>query len=523
MKSASPKARTSRAWLWLAALLPAACLPTSHPLHKPQPDAPASRAAAATPAPTAPAPRGTPAVTGDPPPLAREFRAAWVATVDNIDWPSRKGLPTDQARAELDAIVERAAQLGLNALVFQVRPAGDAFYESSLEPWSEWLTGAQGKAPNPMWDPLTHVIERCHERGLQLHAWFNPYRAAHPAGKSKTASNHVLSREPGACVQYGAYRWMDPGNARAADWSLQVLLDVVRRYDVDGVHIDDYFYPYPEGKKDFPDDDSFARYRRAGGKLDRGDWRRANIDRFVEQMYVQVHRTKPWVQVGISPFGIARPGVPKGIQAGIDQYAQLYADVPKWLQQGWLDYLSPQLYWPIDQKPQSFPALLSYWHAQNTLGRHIWPGINPGRALEQKPPTRPTEIADQIALIRAENATHGQVHFSFKALRTDAPNVGGALRRDLYREPALAPASPWLGAAAPGSLQGKIDGAQVTWRRTRDTQFVAVQVEDAQGWRTVGVFDAVRGAAALPAGVTRVALTPVSRTQVAGPVTTLAP
>ncbi|MCA8965295.1 MAG: family 10 glycosylhydrolase [Planctomycetes bacterium] len=510
------------------AVAAAACLPTPHPL--PKPEGRRAEVAPVTPQPTAgatavQAPVEAPRQSGvatDPPPLLREFRAAWVATVDNIDWPSRKGLPTDQARAELDAIVDRAVQVGLNALVFQVRPAGDAFYESSLEPWSEWLTGAQGKVPNPKWDPLAHVIERCHERGLQLHAWFNPYRVSHPAGKSKPAAESFRRREPGACVQYGSFDWMDPGNSRAADWSLQVIVDVVRRYDVDGVHIDDYFYPYPEGKQDFPDDDTFGRYRRAGGKLDRGDWRRQNIDRFVQRMYDEVHRTKSWVQVGISPFGIARPGVPKGIQAGIDQFAQLYADVPKWLQQGWVDYLSPQLYWPIDQKPQSFAALLSYWHAQNTRRRHVWPGINPGRALQQKPPTRPTELADQIALIRNEKATHGEVHFSFKALRTDAPNVGGVLRRELYREPAVAPASPWLGNESPAALAAQLQGDTVTWRSGRDVLFVAVQIEAGGRWRTHVVVGANVGSAALPAGISRVAVTPVGRSMVTGTATILA-
>ena len=211
----------------------------------------------------------------------------------------------------------------------------------------------------------------------------------------------------------------------------------------------------------------------------------------------------------------------QGIQAGIDQYGQLYADVPKWLQQGWVDYLSPQLYWPIDQKPQSFAALLSYWHAQNTRQRHVWPGINPGRALQQKPPTRPTELADQIALIRAEKATHGEVHFSFKALRTDAPNVGGVLRRELYREPAVAPASPWLGQEAPAALSAQLQGDAVNWRAARDAMFVAVQIEAGGRWRTHGVFGAAVGTAALPTGIARVAVTPVSRCMVTGPVLVL--
>ena len=470
------------------------------------------------------APRSSAAPQQTRPELAREFRAAWVATVDNIDWPSRPGLPTAQARAELDAIVARAADLKLNALVFQVRPAADAMYPSKLEPWSEWLTGAQGKAPDEKWDPLAYVIDACHREGLQLHAWFNPYRAAHPAGKSTPAKNHVLNMMPNVCVTYGKYRWMDPGDQRAADWSLAVIRDVVKRYDVDGVHIDDYFYPYPETVKgkgkskdtllEFPDQRSFARYQKGGGKLARDDWRRANIDAFVQQMYDTVHREKPWVQVGISPFGIARPGVPAGIKAGIDQFGQLYADVPKWLEKGWLDYLSPQLYWPIDQAPQSFAVLLPWWHAQNPRKRHMWPGINPGRMIEGKAPIRPDELTAQMELLRAQKASQGHVHYSFKALRRDAPNVAGALRSSLYATPAIAPASPWLGTDAVAAPVVRWDGPAVTWEAATSAQFVAVQVQTKHGWTTHRVVGASVGRCALPADAVAVAITAIGRTGV---------
>lgn len=457
-----------------------------------------------------------------PPPLAREFRAAWVATVANIDWPSRPGLPTALARAELDSIVTRAVQLELNALVFQVRPAGDAMYRSVREPWSEWLTGAQGRPPDEDWDPLQYLIERCHREGLQLHAWFNPFRAGHPSGKSKPASNHVRSRLPSLCVKYGSYVWMDPGDARARKWSLDVIIDVVRRYDIDGVHLDDYFYPYPERKSTFDDNRSYDRYTRGGGKLARADWRRHNIDNFVETLYRQTHAEKAWVQVGISPFGIARPGQPAGIEAGIDQYADLYADVPRWLNRGWVDYLVPQLYWPIDQKPQSFAALLCWWHEQNTLARHVWPGINPGRCLQQKPPCRPNELRDQITLIRQANATQGHVHFSFKALRTDAPNVGLALRRQLYRGPAVAPASPWLGTAAPATPIARLEhhsrGTTLVWQHDRSARFIVVQVKDSTGWRTARVEGADRGGCELPDGNIAIAVSAIGRTGIQSPI-----
>ena len=378
---------------------------------------------------------------------AREFRAAWVATVDNIDFPSRKGLRSAQLRRELDDIVQRAIELHLNALVFQVRAAADAFYPSPLEPWSEWLTGTQGQAPDGGFDPLAYVIDRCHQNGLQLHAWFNPFRCWHKAGTSAPHPTHVTERAPQLTRTYGSYQWMDPGHPTARKWTLAVIQDVVRRYDVDGVHIDDYFYPYPEKGAPFPDDDTWRAYRDGGGRLSRADWRRRNIDAFVERMYRLVHDEKPWVMVGISPFGIARPGVPRGIEAGLDQFAELYADVPKWLRNGWCDYLTPQLNWPIDQRPQAFGVLLDYWHSQNTMGRAIWPGLYTSRIRDAGPNVRAGELRDQIQLVRrADRQTPGHVHFSFKALRGDHRMVGDLLEREVYTRRARAPELPWLAA-----------------------------------------------------------------------------
>ena len=374
-----------------------------------------------------------------------EFRAAWVATVNNIDFPSRKGLSPRQLRAELDAIVARAVELRLNALLFQVRPAADALYKSPLEPWSEWLTGTQGKAPAENFDPLRYIIDRCHRSGLHLHAWFNPFRCRHKAARSAPAKKHVSVQAKDLCVQYGEYGWMDPGHPTARKWSLAVIQDVVRRYDIDGVHIDDYFYPYPTNKKPFPDNATYKAYRDRGGRLGRDDWRRSNIDGFVKDMYRIVHADKPWVWVGISPFGIARPGVPKGIQAGLDQYADIYADVPKWLRNGWLDYLTPQLYWPIDQKPQAFKVLLDYWHDQNPKGRAIWPGLATYKMREGGGRNRATEVRDQIRLTRWKDAVMpGHVHFSFKSLRGDHALVGRQLQREVYTSQAAIPTLPWL-------------------------------------------------------------------------------
>ncbi len=460
-----------------------------------------------------------------PPPLAREFRGAWVATVVNIDFPSKPGLSAAQLRSELDAMVARACELKLNALVFQVRPAADAFYKSKLEPWSEWLVSAQGKEPDGGFDPLAYLIERCHDRGLLLHAWFNPFRARHQDSKAAAHASHVTQKAPKICVPYGKYVWMDPGEPLAVKWSLATIQDVVQRYDVDGVHLDDYFYPYPEGKTAFPDDGSYQRYRDGGGELSRSFWRRQNIDDYVQRLYAIVHEAKPWVAVGISPFGIARPGVPKGISAGIDQYEQLAADVPKWLREGWVDYLTPQLYWPIDQQAQAFSVLLSWWHTQNPKQRALWPGINPGRALAMEKNWRADELAEQIALIRAADSAPGHIHFSFRALRKDAVNVGAALRDRVYREPVLGPAMAWLGGVAPKVPVARVEGSGaqrvVRWQADAEVRFVVVQVLERAGWRTLEVVGGRRVQVGLPEGVRAVAVTAVARSGVASAASTL--
>ncbi|MBL8754385.1 MAG: family 10 glycosylhydrolase [Planctomycetes bacterium] len=496
-------------------VLAAAC---SSPFHAPPKTKASAGPGAAATAAEPDANRGaTPPPAGrndQPPPLRREFRGAWVATVDNIDFPSRPGLSALQLRNELDTIVDQARALHLNALVFQVRPAADTFYASPLEPWSEWLTGTQGKAPPNGFDPLAYLIDRCHKNGIWLHAWFNPYRASHPAGKSAPAAGHVRTRAQQIVRTYNKHAWMDPGEALAAKWSLAVIQDVVRRYDVDGVHIDDYFYPYPDDKRSpFPDDASWQKYRADGGKLGRADWRRHNIDDFVQRMYTIVHDEKAWVAVGISPFGIARPGMPKGIAAGIDQFDQLYADVPKWLANGWLDYLSPQLYWPIDRKAQSFATLLPWWRSINPRQRAIWPGLATHTIRAGGKDVRASELQDQIGLLRAGDREPGHVHFSWKHVAANTAQVQGVLR-ELYREVVLPPAMPWLGESAPEPVQAQVSGRQVTWQADPRTRFVAIQVRDPNGWRTVDVVGG-RTAFEVPATALSVALTAIGRAGVA--------
>jgi uncharacterized lipoprotein YddW (UPF0748 family) len=387
----------------------------------------------------------------DPPPPKREFRGVWVATVANIDWPSKPGLPAEKQKEELIAILDKAAELNLNAVVFQVRPMADALYESKLEPWSEFLTGEMGKSPG--YDPLALAVREAHARGLELHAWFNPYRARTPAAKSVAPDDHITRRRPDLAKPYGKHYWMNPTHPDVQDHSLAVILDVVNRYDVDGVHIDDYFYPYKEKDANgtiipFPDDDTWEKYRKDGGTLERDDWRRDAVNRFIERMYRDVKRAKPWVKVGISPFGIWRPGNPPGI-AGFDQHAELYADARLWFNEGWMDYYSPQLYWPIAQEKQSFPRLLEWWAGENTKKRHLWPGLYTSRAPETDKGWSAKEVGDQIEISRKQlGDSPGVVHFSMKALMRNAGGVADELRR-VYAEPALVPETPWLAEKGP--------------------------------------------------------------------------
>ena len=402
--------------------------------------------------------------TAQPPPAPREFRAAWVATVANIDWPSRKGLGSSAQQEEMRTLLDRAVALRLNAIILQVRPCADALYPSELEPWSEFLSGVQGQAPVPYYDPLALWISEAHARGLELHAWFNPFRARLGDGKSSPSPLHVSQLRPQWVRAYGNQWWMDPGEPAAAAHSVAVILDVLKRYDVDGIDLDDYFYPYPVPKGDdakteldFPDQSTWQRYVDGGGLLARDDWRRNNVDALVQHLNIRIHQVKPWVRFGISPFGIGRPNLrPAGIQ-GFSQYHKLYADTERWLQAGWLDYLVPQLYWPIEQKEQAFAALLDYWHRQNTQGRHLWAGLFTSRVLAARAPGVagskaswwPEEILRQIATVRQRAPGTGHAHFSMAALLQNRQGLADALQADTYAAPALVPASPWLESDAP--------------------------------------------------------------------------
>ena len=409
----------------------------------------------------------------DVPSPPREFRAAWIATVANIDWPSRPGLPNRVQKQELVALFDKAVDLNLNAIVLQIRPSADALYPSKLEPWSEYLTGETGKAPEPFYDPLKFAVEEAHRRGLHLHVWFNPYRVRQSGAKSAPSSDHASVADADIVREYGPYLWFDPGEPEALQRFIDVITDVVNRYDIDGVHIDDYFYPYPVDGKPFPDDESYQRAVEAGETLDRDDWRRQNCDRLVEQMYKAVKQEKPWVLVGISPFGIWRPGHPEGIE-GLDQYAVLYADARKWLREGWVDYFTPQLYWRMEG-PQSYPKLLTWWHEENVKQRRLWPGnftsrVRSGPEIEATREVWPAEeLIRQIEVTREIVPKPGNVHFSMKALMDNRDGLNDKLKSGVYAEPALIPEIDWLGGKPPGKpeiFMGEREGNRIDFEST---------------------------------------------------------
>ncbi|MEO5915365.1 MAG: family 10 glycosylhydrolase [Luteolibacter sp.] len=415
-------------------------------------------------------------VNDTPPALAREFRGTWIACIYNIDWPSSSGLSAATQQAELRTILDKVASLKMNAVVFQVRPQCDAVYSSSIEPWSACLTGTMGGSPG--YDPLAYCVQQAHARGIEVHAWFNPFRAL-ANNSAPVAGNHVTRTMPQITKKFGTMTWCDPASENTRSRALGVILDVVKRYDIDGVHLDDYFYPYPSGNLRFPDGKSPAE-------------RRAYVDGFVSNLYSAVKRQKPWVRVGISPFGIWRPGVPAGIEAGLDSYEQLAGDSRKWLQKGWVDYLAPQLYWPNSPQKQSFSTLLNWWRQQGS--RPVWPGIATERIGGSEDHRPASEITNQIDLSRKIGKNwNGHIHWSAKSL---VKNQGGIATKlaSTYTQPAAVPPMPWVSSqspAAPGvSANIQSGGTYVHWEPDGNTSKIAVQAKTGGTWKTVQIVPA---------------------------------
>lgn len=424
--------------------------------------------------------------------VPREFRAAWIASVANINWPSKPGLSTAEQQAEAISILNYLQENNFNAVILQVRPQADALYASEIEPWSYFLTGQQNKAPQPFYDPLEFWIDAAHTRGMELHAWLNPYRAHHTSGKSISEQSIVRTNPEMVYLLKEGFWWMDPAMQSTQNHTSRVVMDIVKRYDVDGIHFDDYFYPYPSynGDKDFPDDKSWNDYLKKGGSLSRGDWRRDAVNKLIQRLYHEIKHEKKHVKFGLSPFGIYRPGYPASIQ-GFDQYEKLYADAKLWLNKGWIDYFTPQLYWPINKTGQSFPVLLQWWQQENTLQRHLWPGISIG--TNKNGVTDNKEVLAQIDLSRGLiPKSMGTVHWNVSSL-TRNPTLTTALKEGPYQTQALIPASPWLGQHAPQkpkvSLNKNGESIILNWNATDKDIFkwvVYTQYENKWGYQIMG-------------------------------------
>ena len=379
--------------------------------------------------------------------LKREFRGVWVATVNNIDWPSKGVTDPKQQKEELIELLDRFQSLHLNAVIFQIRPSADAFYNSDFEPWSEYLTGKSGEKPDPYYDPLAFIIEETHKRGMEFHAWLNPYRAIVNYKEFHSNPLPLTYNKPEWFINYGENKYFDPGNPEVRAYTNKIVADIVRQYDVDAIHFDDYFYPYKIKDEVFPDSLSFKKY--GGdfypGRLD--DWRRNNVTTIIEELHQTIKTIKPWVQFGISPFGVWRnkSADPEGsdTHAGQTNYDDLYADILLWIKNGWLDYVLPQAYWHIGHKKASYDQIVRWWsnlHLRTNL--YIGQGLyrldrkKENRAWKKK---KPTEIEKQLDLNRQYPEIKGTAFFSAKVFLQDPLNINEKLTQKYYLHPVLPP------------------------------------------------------------------------------------
>lgn len=375
-----------------------------------------------------------------------EFRGVWMATVDNIDWPNRNDFNPATQRAEYIRQLNMHQRNGMNVLIGQVRPATDAFYPSPYEPWSQWLMGVQGKPPAPYYDPMAFMIKEAHQRGFEFHAWCNPYRANFNIGKASIAPHHITKLYPEWFLEYGGKLYFDPGNKEGQRWVVNVIRDMVHRYDMDAIHLDDYFYPYRIPGKEFPDT---ASYRLYGAGMSKADWRRSNTDSIILAISKAIKEEKPWVKFGISPFGVWRNNDkdPMGspTRAGVTNYDDLYADVLLWTRNGWIDYITPQLYWEIGHKLAPYEKLVEWW-SRHTYGRHLYIGHGIYHALEKNNRAwqRRDQLPRQIDLLRQYPQIQGSVYFSSRSFDRNPNGWNDSLQNNYYRERVGVPPMEWL-------------------------------------------------------------------------------
>ncbi|GAA3729453.1 glycoside hydrolase family 10 protein [Salinactinospora qingdaonensis] len=417
-----------------------------------------------------------PAETAHP---KRQLRGVWIATVRNIDWPSEPGLSVATQKDELRAQLDRAKNLGLNAVFFHVRPTADALYESELEPWARYLTGTQGKDPG--YDPLSFAIDEAHARGLELHAWFNPYRVGwQDPDLANLTEDHPARRNPDWLITHDSQGWLDPGNPDVRAWVNDVVLDVVERYDIDGVHFDDYFYPYPAQGEKFDDDASFAAH--GSGFDSRADWRRHNVNTLLAELHEGINAAKPWVRFGVSPFGIwrnSRSDASGSDTRGLQSYSALYADTRAWIQEGSLDYVVPQLYWYRGFELADYETLVPWW-ADEVAGTSV--DLYIGQAAYKVGDDHwegDDALTRQLDFNTGYPEVTGDIYFSSKSLGGRAEAAMRHLRAKHYDRPALPPKADGetAGVAAVADLSAQRTSpseVRLTWTAEESARMFAI-------------------------------------------------
>ena len=380
-------------------------------------------------------------------PNGKEMRGVWIATVKNLDYPSSGFLTVKQQKEEFIDMLDYFSEIGINAVFFQVRPAADAFFPSKYEPWSEWLTGKQGKAPEPYYDPLAFMIKECHKRNIQFHAWVNPFRAVATIEFADIAENHITNRKPEWFFTYGINKYFDPGIPEVREYVTTIIKDIVHRYDVDGIHFDDYFYPYPI-KDDYnrmipiPDTQTYNKYNQGFDNI--GDWRRHNMDLFIKDVYDAVKTEKPYVSFGVAPSGVWRnkSNDPEGSNTrGLAHYDYLYSDVLKWLKNDWIDYVAPQLYWPVGNKYADYVTLVNWW-SRHTYGKQLYIGQAVYNVAADAPSVawrNPNELPKQLKINRENPVVLGSIWYRSKSLKANPLGFSDSLRYHYYAVHVSAP------------------------------------------------------------------------------------
>lgn len=419
----------------------------------------------------------------------REFRAAWIQAVNG----QFRGVPTEKLKQTLVSQLNSLQEAGINAIIFQVRVEADALYASRLEPWSRFLTGVPGKAPEPYWDPMAFMIEECHKRAMEFHAWINPYRALTTLS-TQMASNHIYNIHPEWFVKYNNQLLFDPALPESRRHICMVVSDIVSRYDVDAIHMDDYFYPYPAKGQDFPDDASFARY--GGGFSNRADWRRSNVNLLIKKLHETIRAIKPWVKFGVSPFGIYRNDnvYPLGSKTrGLQNYDDLYADVLLWAREGWIDYNIPQIYWQIGHPVADYETLVKWW-AKNTENRPLFIGQSVMNTVQNADPKNPSmnQLPRKMALQRAYQTIGGSCQWPASAVVENAGKYRDALIAEYHKYPALPPVFDFMDNEAPEKVRKlkpvwTADGYLLFWtapkykdEMNRAVQYVVYRFKDGE-------------------------------------------